>query len=43
LPGAPYEYSIPKSRADRSRGNDVLPDFRLDDLLFVELASLSKT
>lgn len=39
--GSDNHYRIPKSRLERFRGNDVLLDFRLNDLLLVELASLS--
>jgi hypothetical protein len=39
--GSDNQYRIPKSRVARFRGNDVLVDFRLNDLLLVELASLS--
>jgi hypothetical protein len=39
--GSDNHYKIPKSRLERFRGNDVLLDFRLNDLLLVELASLS--
>lgn len=39
--GCDNRYRIPKSRVARFHGNDVLVDFRLNDLLLVELASLS--
>jgi hypothetical protein len=40
--GYDNEYRIPKWRIERLLGNDVLVvDFRLNDLLMVELASLS--
>ncbi len=39
--GSDNQYRIPKSRLRRFHGNDVLVDFRLNDLLLVELASLS--
>lgn len=39
--GSDNHYRIPKSRVERFQGNDVLVDFRLNDLLLVELASLS--
>ena len=39
--GSDNHYRIPKSRVERFRGNDVLLDFRPNDLLLVELASLS--
>ncbi|PWU82598.1 MAG: hypothetical protein DLM72_00985 [Candidatus Nitrosopolaris wilkensis] len=39
--GSDNEYRIPKSRVERFRGNDVLVNFRLNDLLLVELASLA--
>jgi len=35
------EYRIPKSRARAFIDNDLLVDFRLNDLLLIELASLS--
>jgi hypothetical protein len=35
------QYRIPKSRARAFIGNDLLVDFRLNDLLLIELASLS--
>jgi hypothetical protein len=41
LRGADNHYIIPKSRVDASVGNSMLVDFRLNDLLLVELASLS--
>ena len=34
-------YSIPKSRIERFDGNNVLVDFIYNDLLLIELASLS--
>jgi hypothetical protein len=41
LSGADNHYIIPKSRVDASVGNSMLVDFRLNDLLLVELASLN--
>ena len=41
LNDADRRYRIPKSRVDGFKGNDVLVDFRFNDLLLVELASLS--
>lgn len=38
---AENQYRIPKSRARAFINNDLLVDFRLNDLLLVELASLS--
>jgi hypothetical protein len=38
---AENQYRIPKSRARAFIDNDLLVDFRLNDLLLVELASLS--
>jgi hypothetical protein len=35
------QYRIPKSRARAFIDNDLLVDFRLNDLLLIELASLS--
>jgi hypothetical protein len=39
--GVDNQYIIPKSRVEAFIGNDMLVDFRLNDLLLVELASLS--
>jgi hypothetical protein len=39
--GSDNQYRIPKSRLARFRGNDVLVNFRLNDLLLVDLASLT--
>jgi len=39
--GVNNQYVIPKSRVEAFIGNDMLVDFRLNDLLLVELASLS--
>jgi hypothetical protein len=41
LRGVDNQYIIPKSRVEAFIGNDMLVDFRLNDLLLVELASLS--
>jgi hypothetical protein len=41
LRGADNHYIIPKSRVDASIGDSMLVDFRLNDLLLVELASLN--
>jgi hypothetical protein len=41
--GSDNRCRIPKSRVVRFRGNDGLVNFRLNDLLLVELASLSYT
>jgi hypothetical protein len=41
LRGANNQYIIPKSRVEAFIGDDMLVDFRLNDLLLVELASLS--
>jgi hypothetical protein len=41
LRGADNHYIIPKSRVEAFIGDDMLVDFRLNDLLLVELASLS--
>ncbi len=41
--GVNNQYIIPKSRVEAFIGNDMLVDFRLNDLLLVELASLSYT
>lgn len=41
LRGADNQYIIPKSRVEALIGDDMLVDFRLNDLLLVELASLS--
>jgi hypothetical protein len=41
LRGEDSHYIIPKSRAREIIGDDLLVDFRLNDLLLVELASLS--
>jgi len=38
---AENQYRIPKSRARAFVDNDLLVDFRLNDLLLIELASLS--
>ena len=38
---AENQYRIPKSRARAFIDNDLLVDFRLNDLLLIELASLS--
>lgn len=38
---AQQRYRIPKSRVKDFNGNDVTVDFRFNDLLLVELASLS--
>ena len=38
---AENQYRIPKSRASAFIDNDLLVDFRLNDLLLIELASLS--
>jgi hypothetical protein len=39
--GADNHYIIPKSRVEAFIGDDMLVDFRFNDLLLVELASLS--
>ena len=41
LRDAENQYRIPKSRARAFIDNDLLVDFRLNDLLLIELASLS--
>jgi len=41
LRGADNRYIIPKSRVEAFIGDDMLVDFRYNDLLLVELASLS--
>jgi hypothetical protein len=41
LRGEDNHYIIPKSRAREVIGGDLLVDFRLNDLLLVELASIS--
>jgi hypothetical protein len=41
LRGADSQYIIPKSRVAAFIGDGMLVDFRLNDLLLVELASLS--
>jgi hypothetical protein len=41
LRGADNHYIIPKSRVEAFIGDDMLVDFRFNDLLLVELASLS--
>ena len=40
LQDADRRYRIPKSCVEGFKGNDVLVDFRFNDLLLVELASL---
>ena len=40
LQAADRRYRIPKSCVEGFKGNDVLVDFRFNDLLLVELASL---
>ena len=39
--GSDNQYRIPKWRIERFRRTDVVVDFRLNDLLLVELASLN--
>jgi sporulation protein YlmC with PRC-barrel domain len=39
--GADNHYIIPKSRVEAFIGDDMVVDFRFNDLLLVELASLS--
>ncbi|HET7149505.1 MAG TPA: hypothetical protein VFI73_13520 [Candidatus Nitrosopolaris sp.] len=41
LRGGDNHYIIPKSRAEALIGENIVVDFRLNDLLLVELASLS--
>ncbi|HXX99067.1 MAG TPA: hypothetical protein VEL11_18405 [Candidatus Bathyarchaeia archaeon] len=41
LRGADNHYVIPKSRVEAFIGDDMLVDFRFNDLLLVELVSLS--
>lgn len=41
LRNAENQYRIPKSRTRAFIDNDLLVDFRLNDLLLIELASLS--
>jgi hypothetical protein len=41
LRGADNHYIIPKSRVKAFMGDEMLVNFRLNDLLLVELASLS--
>lgn len=41
LQDADQRYRIPKSRVKDFNGNDITVDFRFNDLLLVELASLS--
>jgi len=43
LRGTDSRYAIPKSRVAAFIGDGMLVDFRLNDLLLVELASLSYT
>lgn len=43
LQDADQRYRIPKSRVKDFDGNDLTVDFRFNDLLLIELASLRKT